>query len=103
MNAAMITCKDALWAIRNDRIGGARAIVDLVGGVPSGAGALDAFHAIQIALSAIDRLEVRGRDSAGLHVLVTGHGLDLGDPTIEALVAAREPRSLVHCRFGAHA
>ena len=30
---------------------------------------------IQTALSAIDRLEVRGRDSAGLQVFVTNHGL----------------------------
>ena len=40
-------------------------------------------------MSALDRLEVRGRDSAGLHVLVTGHGLDLSDPTIARLVAER--------------
>ena len=32
---------------------------------------------VQQALSALDRLEVRGRDSAGLHVLVRDHGLDL--------------------------
>ena len=44
--------------------------------------AIEAFHSVQVALSALDRLEVRGRDSAGLHVLVTGHGLDLADPTI---------------------
>ena len=29
---------------------------------------------IQAALSALDRLEVRGRDSAGLNLLVRGHG-----------------------------
>ena len=49
----------------------------MAGGGPS---VRRAFHAIQVALSALDRLEVRGRDSAGLHVLVTGHGLDLTDP-----------------------
>jgi len=89
INAALIAAKDALWAIRNDRIGAARGVEDLAGGTPSGAAAIDAFHAIQIALSALDRLEVRGRDSAGLHVLVTGHGLDLGDPTVASLVAER--------------
>ena len=36
-----------------------------------------------------DRLEVRGRDSAGLHVMVTDHGLDLSDPTISGLIGAR--------------
>ena len=35
-----------------------------------------ATSSIQQALSAIDRLEVRGRDSAGLHVFVWDHGLD---------------------------
>ena len=34
--------------------------------------ALAGFTAVQLALSALDRLEVRGRDSAGLHLLVCG-------------------------------
>ena len=38
------------------------------------------YLAIQQAFSAIDRMEVRGRDSAGLHVFVWNHGLDLADP-----------------------
>jgi glucosamine--fructose-6-phosphate aminotransferase (isomerizing) len=88
-NAALIACKDALWTIRNDRAGVAHATFDLVGGAPSGLAALDAFHSIAVALSAIDRLEVRGRDSAGIHVLVTGHALDLDDPTIGRLLAER--------------
>ena len=44
---------------------------------------------LQLALSALDRLEVRGRDSAGLHVLVRDHGLDLDDPTVRRMVAER--------------
>jgi glucosamine--fructose-6-phosphate aminotransferase (isomerizing) len=44
---------------------------------------------VQVALSALDRLEVRGRDSAGLHLMVWGHGLDLTEPAIAPLVAAR--------------
>src|SRR5947208_2461833 len=53
------------------------------GGMPSRSGpdllpALTVAAAGQVALSALDRLEVRGRDSAGLHVLVEGHGLDVG-------------------------
>ena len=39
-----------------------------------------ASPSIQQALSALDRLEVRGRDSAGLHLLVSDHGLDLDAP-----------------------
>ncbi|HEV7523346.1 MAG TPA: SIS domain-containing protein [Acidimicrobiia bacterium] len=89
LNAALITCKDVLWSIRNDRIDLAVAVEDLLAGMPARPAALDAFHAVQLTLSAIDRLEVRGRDSAGLHVVVTGHGLDLDDPTVARLVGAR--------------
>ena len=38
------------------------------------------YLAIQQALSAIDRMEVRGRDSAGLHVFVWDRRLDLDHP-----------------------
>ncbi len=88
-NAALISIKDATWALGRDRLRNARAIEDLAGGTPTCRAAIDAYHSIQLALSALDRLEVRGRDSAGLHVLVSGHGLDLDDPTIALLVAAR--------------
>jgi glucosamine--fructose-6-phosphate aminotransferase (isomerizing) len=88
-NAALVACKDALWSIRKDRIDHAVAVEELMSGMPFGAAAVEAFHAVEVALSAIDRLEVRGRDSAGLHVTVTGHGLDLADPAIARLVAAR--------------
>src|SRR5262245_38859513 len=82
VSAAVVACKDAVWALWCDRLRTARAVEDLAGGAPSSRAALDAFHSIQIALSALDRLEVRGRDSAGLHVFVTGHGLDFDDPTV---------------------
>ena len=38
------------------------------------------------ALSALDRLEVRGRDSAGLHVLIRDHALDPADPGVRAAI-----------------
>ena len=76
VNAAVIRLKDAVWAVDNDRVRTARAVADLAGSEPGWA-ATEAYTSIQQALSAIDRLEVRGRDSAGLHVLVRQHGLDL--------------------------
>jgi glucosamine--fructose-6-phosphate aminotransferase (isomerizing) len=88
VNGRLVACKDALWSIKHDRLGAARAVEELLGG-GGGPSVRRAFHAIQVALSALDRLEVRGRDSAGLHVLVTGHGLDLTDPTIAGMLAAR--------------
>jgi glucosamine--fructose-6-phosphate aminotransferase (isomerizing) len=88
VNAAMVDLKDAVWAIDRDRLRTARA-VEAFAGRHAGDAALAVFVSVQQALSALDRLEVRGRDSAGLHLLVQGHGLDLGAPDIAAAVAAR--------------
>src|SRR5699024_5419749 len=38
---------------------------------------------------ALDRLEVRGRDSAGLSILVRGHGLDLDSPAVRSQLDSR--------------
>ncbi|MCU1486044.1 MAG: glucosamine 6-phosphate synthetase, contains amidotransferase and phosphosugar isomerase domain [Actinomycetia bacterium] len=87
-NAALIRLKDATWAVRRDRLRTAREVAGLAGeGAP--AASIEAFTAVQIALSAIDRLEVRGRDSAGLHLLVTGHRLDLDAPDVRTELTAR--------------
>ena len=118
LNAALVRLKDGWWAVGRDRVNAARAIADLAGmnldganrhdgadrqpapretaphqpapsrPAPTGA-ALDALWSIQVALAGIDRLEVRGRDSAGIHVLVHGHGLDPADPTVAPLLGAR--------------
>ena len=95
-NAAMVRLKDALWAVRQDRLRTARAVGELAGPEARPA-ALAVYTSIQQALSAIDRLEVRGRDSAGLHVLVRGHGLDLSSSALDAVVSERRQDSL----FGA--
>jgi glutamine---fructose-6-phosphate transaminase (isomerizing) len=87
-NAALIRLKDAVWAVARDRIGTARAVSDLVGSSPSWS-AIEVGTSIQQSLSALDRLEVRGRDSAGLSVLVRDHDLDLGDPAIATLLHDR--------------
>ena len=88
VNAAVIRLKDAVWAVEKDRVRTARAVADLAGSEP-GWGATEAYTSIQQALSAIDRLEVRGRDSAGLHVLVRDHGLDVDSPAVEGLLLGR--------------
>ena len=82
-SAELIDLRDVLWAIRNDRLRTVRAVTDFVGR-DAGEPALAGYLAIQQALASIDRLEVRGRDSAGLHVFVHGHSLDPGDPDIAA-------------------
>ncbi len=87
INAAVVRLRDALWAVEHDRLDTADAVVALNGS--SGRAGIEGCFAIQSALSAIDRLEVRGRDSAGLHVMVSGHELDLDDPTIRDEFAKR--------------
>jgi glutamine---fructose-6-phosphate transaminase (isomerizing) len=92
VNAALVRCKDAVWAVGHDRLRTARAVADLCGGAALtdlGSAAIDAFTSVQVALSALDRLEVRGRDSAGLHVFVQNHGLDVRDPAIARLLEER--------------
>ncbi|MFM2115710.1 MAG: putative glucosamine-6-phosphate synthase, partial [Actinomycetota bacterium] len=71
---AIAAVKDVLWSLRNDRLRTARE-VEALAGLQATPGALDGYLAIQQALSAIDRMEVRGRDSAGIGVVVWGHGL----------------------------
>lgn len=87
VNAALLKLKDAAWAIAMDRLGHARRVGQLAGTGASPA-EVEAFSAIDLALSALDRLEVRGRDSAGIHLLVVDHGLSL-----PALSAELEERS----------
>ncbi|HEX6658180.1 MAG TPA: SIS domain-containing protein, partial [Ilumatobacter sp.] len=86
--AESIALRDALWAVRNDRLRTAREVHKLAGR-EAGEGALAAYLAIQQSFSALDRLEVRGRDSAGIHVFVHDHGLDLADPAVQAAIRER--------------
>ena len=75
INAGLGDLKDHAFAVRRDRLRMARQIADLWGGTPPPA-AVQGLWSIQVALSALDRLEVRGRDSAGLQVFVRGTRLD---------------------------
>ncbi len=88
INAAFVRLKDLVWAIGHDRLRTAEAVAGLAGSNAT-AEALNAFWCIQVALAAIDRLEVRGRDSAGLHVLVHGHDLDFADPALTVSLQRR--------------
>ncbi len=88
VNAGLVGAKDAIWAIGHDRIRGAFAVQAMACGASSDA-ALEAYYAVQLTFSALDRLEVRGRDSAGIHVLVRDHGLDLTDERISEELTAR--------------
>ncbi len=92
VNALLIAVRDAVWNIRRDRLRAATVVADL-GGRDLAPSAVDGYFSIHQALSALDRMEVRGRDSAGLHVLVSEHGLDVEDPVIAGMLAGREPQN----------
>lgn len=83
VNRAGAALADAEWAIRRDRL---RTAAEVDALAPAGAGdaGLDVLIAVQQAFSSLDRLEIRGRDSAGLFLLLSGHGLDPDDPAIRA-------------------
>jgi glucosamine--fructose-6-phosphate aminotransferase (isomerizing) len=94
VNAAVVRLRDACWAVATDRIGAAEAVAGLVPDAAGPVGGLDraglgALWSINVALASLDRLEVRGRDSAGVHVLLTDHGLDLTAPDVAAQLGAR--------------
>ena len=88
-NATIVRVRDAVWAVRHDRLRMAREVAALAGPEPGDA-AIAGLFAVQVALSSLDRLEVRGRDSAGIHLLVTGHGLDPADGPVRRLLADRQ-------------
>ncbi len=93
-NASFIELKDVLWALGHDRLEAARSVAEICSSLqlPSAppAPVLSVLWAVHVALRSLDRLEVRGRDSAGVHLMLRGHGLDCSDPRTKALVTARE-------------
>lgn len=98
VHRAAASLADAEWAIRCDRLQTAAKVRALAPADVSDAG-LDVLIGVQQALSSLDRLEVRGRDSAGLFVLLDGHGLledqglSAGDPTVATELRGRAGRS----------
>jgi glucosamine--fructose-6-phosphate aminotransferase (isomerizing) len=91
VNAALIRVKDALWAIGRDRIRAAREVAALMPSDTDPAGLAVLFSLYQ-ALSAVDRLEVRSRDSAGVEVQLVGHGIADDDPLLRRALADRSHR-----------
>ena len=80
--------RDASWAIRRDRLRTADAVHALAGDKAS-ASSLAGYLSIQQSLSAIDRMEVRGRDSAGISVIVFSPTFATMTSALAEAVAAR--------------
>jgi glucosamine--fructose-6-phosphate aminotransferase (isomerizing) len=70
--AALLRARDAAWALRMDRLGLADHVDDLLDGKAEQESlvTLSNYASLDLALSSLDRLEVRGRDSAGIAVWV---------------------------------
>ncbi len=101
INAAIIRVKDASWSIGRDRLRTA-AEVNALAGSGAATAAVETMLSVQQSLSALDRLEVRGRDSAGLHLLVADHELDTSAPDIAAALAERTDDPLFVSRSVRH-
>jgi len=87
-NHELIRIRDGIWSITRDRLRAAQGVAALAAGCDT-QGAIGAYLSIHQALSALDRLEVRGRDSAGLHLLISGHALDLRNQAVCDEIARR--------------
>ncbi len=84
-NQTMVRLKDALWAVARDRVPHAKQVIEIAGGKVPHQNSAAAFSSLQLALSALDRLEVRGRDSAGISVIVS----DIATDPLSKLLAGR--------------
>ena len=89
---SVIALQDASWAISRDRLRTAEAVRALADGAP--VESYNGYLSIQRALSALDRLEVRGRDSAGIQVMVSNHDLSINDPVVAAQLTERSQDDL---------
>ena len=76
LNVLSSRMRDLVWSIKNDRVGSYKRVSDLTSKkFPPSHQGFSALLSLQQALSGLDRLEVRGRDSAGLQILVWDHDL----------------------------
>ena len=96
-NAALVDLRDASWAVIRDRLGTHAGVASLRSSrIPPSDAGMGVLLSLQQALSAVDRLEVRGRDSAGIQVTVWNHDLPIDDPAVTARVADGLHLSLIH-------
>lgn len=95
VNASLVELRDAMWALERDRAASALEVRELALGADGAESeaaqitdaAVEAYESIVLSCRAIDRLEVRGRDSAGIAILVSQTGRS--HEQLEALLADR--------------
>lgn len=72
INSRIILIKDIVWILEKDILANFKKIIDLSGEQNAAAinsAAFKKYRKINLLLNALDRLEVRGRDSAGLQIV----------------------------------
>ena len=76
INRKMIILRDIVWGLEKDVLGTLRQIMDLAGedACAPGSDALAKYKKINFLLNCLNRLEVRGRDSAGIQISFTSTG-----------------------------
>jgi glucosamine--fructose-6-phosphate aminotransferase (isomerizing) len=67
----MVRARDLLWSLTHDRLDAAARAATLARNGISSLNSARAYLAIDTVLDAVDRLEVRGRDSAGIQLWIT--------------------------------
>ncbi|MHC4550355.1 MAG: SIS domain-containing protein [Planctomycetota bacterium] len=92
LNAVLTRLKDVHFSLAHDRLANLEKVRGLAAGSTREAH-LRAAYDLNVALNALDRLEVRGRDSAGIHVLVRG---DLAGLLVELADEIEERTRISH-------
>jgi glucosamine--fructose-6-phosphate aminotransferase (isomerizing) len=89
MAAQIEKLKDIAWCIRREILDNIKKIGDLCSGVdgPTTSGAIGFFKKLNAVLNSIDRLEVRGRDSAGISLVIVLNRVEF-DKFIQSLKQA---------------
>ncbi|HVS62803.1 MAG TPA: SIS domain-containing protein [Thermoanaerobaculia bacterium] len=95
LNAGLVSLRDVVFSLERDRLDGARAVRELARGHEHEA-AVTALFSIHQTLRALDRLEVRGRDSAGLVVVLRNLELDAESAPVSEQLASRADPLLGH-------
>ncbi|HEX2295660.1 MAG TPA: SIS domain-containing protein [Actinomycetota bacterium] len=85
-----VRLNDGLWSVEHDRFGLRDRVAELLDDAPATPASVALCFAVETAFAALDRLEVRGRDSAGLLLLLRDHDLDPASPELKALLSERE-------------
>jgi len=73
-NKELITLKDIIWIIQKECLSNIEKVRELIGEneeITSQPQFVQEFRKVNFILNNLDRLEVRGRDSAGLSIMVT--------------------------------